>query len=524
VQGKRRQTGEGLSLLIQVGIRKRLRWAFLGRAGQVLLALALIVAAASAPFGEASAAKRRASAGAPPIAAAIVVDMNTGIILDSQAPDTPRYPASLTKMMTLYVLFGCLKDGKISLSSDLTVTPHAEIQAPTKLGLKQGMTIKVEDAIKALVTQSANDAAVTIAENLAGTEENFARYMTQTARSIGMANTTFRNASGLPDDEQVTTARDMATLATHLIHDYPEYYGVFETRYFTYSGRKYRNHNHLLFGYKGTDGIKTGYTKASGFNLTASVHRGDKHLVAVVLGGKTGSQRDAAMRALLDKNFAAASESKPTKEQLVAALVSPSGGPTPAPVPQVVKPAEPAPAPQVVEAAAPTPVPQVVKPAPAAKPALTAAETELETFVSQSPAKASKPSFALASVAPEPSTVGTPNDVGQGDTGEPSDSANDAALPWGASQKKLAKQKYAGAFHVQVGAYTSESEAESRLGVVQQRASDLLDGHLPFTTSFTKEGAEWYRARFAGFSRGDAQSVCDALKKMSVDCVVMKAE
>jgi D-alanyl-D-alanine carboxypeptidase len=279
-----------------------------------------------------------------------------------------------------------------------------------------------------------------------------------------------------------------------------------------------------LFGYKGTDGIKTGYIKASGFNLTASVHRGDKHLVAVVLGGKTGSQRDAAMRALLDKNFAAASETKPTKEQLVAALVSPSGGPTPAPVPQVVKPAEPAPAPQVVEAAAPTPVPQVVKPAPAAKPALTAAETELETFVSQSPAKASKPSFALASVAPEPSTVGTPNDVGQGDTGEPSDSANDAALPWGASQKKLAKQKYAGAFHVQVGAYTSESEAESRLGVVQQRASDLLDGHLPFTTSFTKEGAEWYRARFAGFSRGDAQSVCDALKKMSVDCVVMKAE
>ncbi|MGZ5850117.1 MAG: serine hydrolase, partial [Methyloceanibacter sp.] len=462
------------------------------------------------------------SAGAPPIAAAIVVDMNTGIILDSQAPDTPRYPASLTKMMTLYVLFGCLKDGKISLSSDLTVTPHAEIQAPTKLGLKQGMTIKVEDAIKALVTQSANDAAVTIAENLAGTEENFARYMTQTARSIGMANTTFRNASGLPNDEQVTTARDMATLATHLIHDYPEYYGVFQTRYFTYSGRKYRNHNHLLFGYKGTDGIKTGYTKASGFNLTASVHRGDKHLVAVVLGGKTGSQRDAAMRALLDKNFAAASDTKPNKEQLVAALVSPSGAATPAPVPQVVKPAAAAPAPQMVEAAAP--VPQVVKPTPAAKPELTSAEAELETFVSQSPAKASKPSFALGSVAPEPSTVGTPDDEAQGDIGEPSDAPADATLPWSASQKKLAKQQYAGAFHVQVGAYTSEPEAENRLGVVQQRASDLLDGHLPFTTSFTKEGAEWYRARFAGFSRGDAQSVCDALKKMSVDCVVMKAE
>jgi D-alanyl-D-alanine carboxypeptidase len=154
------------------------------------------------------------------------------------------------------------------------------------------------------------------------------------------------------------------------------------------------------------------------------------------------------------------------------------------------------------------------------KPAPTSAEAELETFVSRSPANASKPSFALAEMTPEPSTVGTPDDEAQGDIGEPSE----ATLPWGASQKKLAKQKYAGGFHVQVGAYTSESEAESRLGVVQQRASDLLDGHLPFTTSFTKEGAEWYRARFAGFSRGDAQSVCDALKKMSVDCVVMKAE
>jgi len=334
--------------------------------------------------------------------------------------------------------------------------------------------------------------------------------MTQTARNIGMSNTTFRNASGLPDDEQVTTARDMATLATHLIHDYPQYYAVFETRYFTYNGRKYRNHNHLLFGYKGTDGIKTGYTRASGFNLTASVHRGNKHLVAVVLGGKTGSQRDTAMRALLDKHFAEASDTKPTKEQLVAALVSPADAPAPAPATKMVAPA------------APTPAPEVAKPAAAPKPALTAAEAELETFVS--PANASKPSFSLASVAPEPSTVGTPNDSGQGDTGEPADSANGAAMPSRAEQKKLTKQKYAGAFHVQVGAYTSEAEAESRLGAVQQQASDLLDGHLPFTTSFTKEGAEWYRARFAGFSKGDAQSACDALKKMSVDCVVMKAE
>ena len=434
--------------------------------------------------------------------------MNTGIILYSQAPDTPRYPASLTKMMTLYVLFGCLKEGKISLSSDLVVTSHAESQAPTKLGLKQGMTITVEDAIRALVTQSANDAAVTIAENLAGTEENFARYMTQTARNLGMANTTFRNASGLPNDEQITTARDMAILASHLIHDYPEYYGVFQTRYFTYGGRKYRNHNRLLFGFRGTDGIKTGYTRASGFNLTASVHRGDKHLVAVVLGGKTGSQRDAAMRALLEKYFPQASSTKPTPEQLVAALVPPTA---------VTETAQPAPKPAVAVQAAP--MPAAVTPAVAAK----AAVTPPPPAVTE-PAKPKKPGFALAELTTGPSTVGTPDEEAEGDAGEPSAPAASNALPRRNSADKPAKQKYAGAFHVQVGAYTSESEAESRLGAVQREAADLLDGHLPFTTSFTKDGAEWYRARFAGFSKSDAQSVCASLKKMSVDCAVMKAE
>jgi D-alanyl-D-alanine carboxypeptidase len=476
--------------------------------GAVLLAL--IVASLSAFSDEATAATRRSSrTSAPSVAAAIVVDMNTGIILYSQAADTPRYPASLTKMMTLYILFGCLKEGKIGLSSDLVVTPHAEAQAPTKLGLKQGMTIKVEDAIKALVTQSANDAAVTIAENLAGTEENFARIMTQTARKLGMTNTTFRNASGLPDDGQITTARDMAILASHLIHDYPDYYSVFQTRYFTYGGRKYRNHNRLLFGYKGTDGIKTGYTRASGFNLAASVHRGDKHLVAVVMGGKTGSQRDAAMRALLDKYFPQASSTKPTPEQLVAALVPPSAAAEAVQRAPAQQPATPAPAGQAAPAAAPQPATPLPSPTPAA-----AAPKAAAVPPAAQPAKPKTPSFALAEIT-RPSTVGTPDEEAEGDTSE-------ASAP--ASASKPAKQKYAGAFHVQVGAYTSESEAESQLGAVQQKAADLLAGHLPFTTSFTKDGAEWYRARFAGFSKSDAQSVCASLKKMSVDCVVMKAE
>jgi len=445
----------------------------------VLLAPLLIVAVAGAPLGEAHAAKRRSSGGAPQITSAIVVDMNSGSILYSQSADLPRYPASLTKMMTLYVLFGYLRAGKVTPTSELVVTPHAASQAPTKLGLKPGATISTTDAVKALMTQSANDAAVTIAENLAGTEENFARVMTDTARSIGMNATTFRNASGLPNEDQITTARDMATLAAHLIHDYPEYYGVFETRYFTFNGHKYRNHNKLLFGYQGCDGIKTGYTKASGFNLTASVHRGNKHLVAAVLGGKTGGQRDAAMRSLLDRHFAKATDTKPTPAQLLASLV-----PAPSP-PAVQKPA--------YTLAPPTP-------APSASTAR-AGETSTDT------------------------TADTTTDTEEGDTGDPAEPIEASVTVTEPGAKATTKPgKYQGAFQVQVGAFTSEAEAQNRLGMVQQRASDLLDGHMPFTTSFMMGDEEWYRARFAGFSRESAQAACATLKKMSLDCAVMKAE
>ena len=445
----------------------------------MLLALLLIVAAAGAPLSEAHAAKRKSGSGAPQIASAIVVDMNSGSILYSQSADLPRYPASLTKMMTLYVLFGYLRAGKVTPTSELVVTPHAASQAPTKLGLKPGATISTSDAVKALVTQSANDAAVTIAENLAGTEENFARVMSDTARSIGMNATTFRNASGLPNEDQITTARDMATLAAHLIHDYPEYYRVFETRYFTFNGRKYRNHNKLLFGYQGCDGIKTGYTKASGFNLTASVHRRNKHLVAVVLGGKTGGQRDAAMRSLLDRHFAKATDTKPTPAQLLASLV-----PAPSP-PAVQKPA--------YTLAPPTPVPSA--------PTAPAAEASTDT------------------------PADTATDTEEGDTGDPAEPIKASLTVTEPAPKATIKpSKYQGAFQVQVGAFTSEAEAENRLGMVQQRASDLLDGHMPFTTSFMRSDEEWYRARLAGFSRESAQAACAALKKMSLDCAVMKAE
>ncbi len=245
---------------------------------------------------------------------ALVIDANTGKVLHARNADSRRYPASLTKIMTLYVLFDFLKDKKVGLNSRFTVSAHAAAQAPSKIGVKPGDTIMVIDAIRALVTKSANDVAVVVAENLGGSEENFARMMTATARGIGMTQTTFRNASGLPDDEQVTTARDMATLGRRMMRDYPNYYDFFATKYFSYGGNRYRNHNKLLFNYQGTDGIKTGYTRGSGFNLVASVQRNDKHLIGVVMGGRTGAKRDAQMRRLLDRAFpqAVASRSIPT--------------------------------------------------------------------------------------------------------------------------------------------------------------------------------------------------------------------
>jgi len=420
--------------------------------------LALMLALAMAvPSTEALARPKARSSGSA-IAAAIVVDMNSGRILREQASTIPRAPASLTKMMTLYVLFSYMRAGAVSPDSELVVTPFAASQAPTKLNLKPGATIRAADAVNALVTLSANDAAVTIAENLAGTEANFARVMTRKAQELGMMSTLFRNASGLPNDEQVTTARDMAVLAQHLIRDFPEYYGCFQTKYFAYHGRRYRNHNRLLFGYKGTDGIKTGYTRAAGFNLTASVRRDDKHLVAVVLGGRTGGQRDAAMRALLDQSFpkAVAAKSRPVlTAPLVASLETPA---PPAPPPPVAK----------------------------------------------------KRVFALASAAP----TAEPVSLGEGD-------APTAAKLAPAPAESVVPD--AGPYHVQVGAFTSQAEAESRLGEVQGRASSVLDGHQPLAVAFQKDDAQWYRARFAGFSQDSAKSTCAQLKRMSFDCVVMRA-
>jgi D-alanyl-D-alanine carboxypeptidase len=235
--------------------------------------------------------------------ATIVVDAKTGAVLSEQNADQPNYPASLTKMMTLYLVFDALERHQLTLKQPIAVSRHAASQAPSRLGLTAGQTITVEQAILALVTKSANDAAVAIGEELGGTESRFAEMMTQRARRLGMSSTTFRNASGLPNPSQVTTARDIATLGRALWRDFPQYYPYFSRDRFTYRGRVIANHNILLRTYPGADGIKTGYIRASGYNLAASAVRDGRRIVAVVLGGKTSRERTLRMAGLLDRGF-----------------------------------------------------------------------------------------------------------------------------------------------------------------------------------------------------------------------------
>src|SRR3978361_437710 len=236
-----------------------------------------------------------------PAFSSIIVDGNSGATLSANNPDASRHPASLTKIMTLYLLFERLDAGSLKLDSEMQVSEHASEQAPTKLGLRPGQTIRVEDAIKGLVTRSANDAAVVIAEAIGGEEDDFAQLMTRKARALGMVRTVYRNASGLPDDQQVTTARDQATLGRAIQDRFPRYYRYFSTTAFNYHGQSIRNHNHLLGSLEGVDGIKTGYTRASGFNLVTSMRRGNRHLVGVVMGGRSGGSRDAPLRRLVGK-------------------------------------------------------------------------------------------------------------------------------------------------------------------------------------------------------------------------------
>lgn len=252
--------------------------------------------------------------------AALILDANTGSVLHDVDGDALRHPASLTKMMTLYMTFETLQSGRMKMSDRLTISEAAAGVAPSKLDLKPGEQISVSDAIRAVITKSANDIAVALAEKMGGSEASFVRLMNARAREIGMSKTHFENASGLPNDAQVTTARDMATLALHLQDDFPAYYPLFATRTFAYRGKNFRNHNTMLNNFAGIDGIKTGYIRASGFNLVTSWRRGDRHLIGVVFGGDTAAERNAEMRVLLTRMASRASSLKTRKPTQFARL------------------------------------------------------------------------------------------------------------------------------------------------------------------------------------------------------------
>jgi D-alanyl-D-alanine carboxypeptidase len=364
-------------LRIRTGARYGLRW---GLFGFVVLTLSSDPTQA-APYAD------------------IVVDANSGAVLHATNPDARRHPASLTKIMTLYLLFEQLEAGKLKLDSSLKVSAEAAGQAPTKLGLKPGSTLAVDDAIKGMVTRSANDAAVVVAEAIAGNEADFAKLMTRKAQALGMKGTVYKNASGLPDDNQVTTARDQSMLGRAIQERFPRYYKYFSIRSFTFRGQSIANHNHLLGKVEGVDGIKTGYINASGFNLVTSVHRGNRYLVAVVMGGSSGGSRDARMRDLISEKIALASTKR------TAPMVAEAGErPATNPEPVVAAKAEPKPEPMVVTKAEPKPEPMVVaktgpKTEPKPEPKIAAkVEPKAEP---KSEAKA-EPRFAVASATSLP--------------------------------------------------------------------------------------------------------------------------
>jgi D-alanyl-D-alanine carboxypeptidase len=398
--------------------------------------------------------------------AAIVVDAKTGKTLYADRADSKRHPASLTKMMTLYLLFEALESGRTSLKSRIKISAHAAAQAPSKLGLKAGSTISVRDAILSLVTKSANDMAVAIAEYLGGSERNFCAQMTRQARELGMSRTTFVNASGLPDNAQITTARDMATLGRALREHYPQYFSYFSTPSFVYGGHRIANHNRLLGKVAGVDGIKTGYTRASGYNLVASVKRDNREIVAVVIGSETSKWRDNHMTYLIGKYLPKASRGPHT--------ASIPGGPSSGMAGLV--PIDDYPLPRL----APGEGAAVARAAPAT-------------------VAVARVTFAHRPVAPE-------GDAAVGDESQAEQPPSVAVPGW----------------KIQIAAAPTRSSAEEILDQALTTASEVLARATPYTEPVEVGSATLYRARFAGFDdKNAAQAACTYLVKRQFNCLAL---
>ncbi len=463
----------------------------------------------------------------------MAIDANSGAVLHNQAGDEPRYPASLTKMMTLYMTFELIELGRLSYTSKIKMTQEGADAAPSKLEIKPGAEITVLDAAKALITKSANDVAIALAQHIAGSEENFARLMTRKAHDIGMTSTTFKNASGLPDPEQVTTARDMLTLALHLRDDFPRHYQLFSTRVFNYGGDSYRNHNGLLARYRGTDGIKTGYTRLSGFNLIASVNRDGKRVVAAVFGGRSARVRDTMMEQVLNRSLAKASTQVTRRPSLVARAPQPMRAQRPAP-------------PRVATAAVPPPPAAVAEASAGPGRAITMAKVRrvlIGADLQRQPDRAGDalPRFAPAAdilrketAAPTP-PAGQPPSTLQAQAEalarpaelrapQPAITTGANAEPRAELKTRAASREARGAYEIQIGAFSDSAEAERNMASARQRAGGLLDSYSAVAVPAQKGSGQIYRARFKGFDATAAASACGQLKRLQIDCFVVRAE
>lgn len=429
---------------------------------------------------------------------AIVVDANTGKTLFAANPDAQRYPASLTKMMTLYMLFEAIQAGRISKNTPIPVSAYAASRPPTKVGFRPGQTIRAEDAALAMITKSANDAATAVGEYLGGSEERFAQMMTAKARRLGMRNTTFRNASGLPNMAQHTSARDMAILGMALRQHFPREFAYFSRRSFVFRGKTINGHNRLLGRVEGVDGIKTGYTNASGYNLASSVNLDGRRLVAVVLGGNTAAARDAHMTQLLRKYLPMATKgrsddaliaARSEAAETMAAVDLPKARNAPVPVARQVNGIEDvineesgegdADQPQALALAAPMP-----------RPAAAAAQAAVRPT----------PKASLRAPAPQAQ-------VQNQASAQNIDPVTTASAPT------------SGGWAIQIGSLPSDGQARDMLAKASASAGGALASASPYTETFTKGRATYYRARFVGFtSKQAAWDACASLKKKSFGC------
>lgn len=410
--------------------------------------------------------------------ASIVVDAETGKVLRSRNANKSLYPASLTKIMTLYMTFDALSRGQIKLKDRVTMSKYASGMQPSKLNLPVGSSIKVEDAIYALVTKSANDVAAALGEHLGGSERSFAQKMTAKAHSLGMKSTAFKNASGLPNSGQKTTARDMAILGRALIYNHPQYYHYFSTKNFKYRGASYKNHNKLLYSYNGMDGIKTGYIHASGFNLVASAVRDERRLVAVVFGGRSSNTRNNHMAEIMDEGFVLAR--KLPKTRLATRFVpKPEGKPDVTPM---------------VLASLTSGTVDVR----AANYSNDNNDARIDGILGQGDVDsnaANRLETGLMAIAAHTGRVAKINGVGQ----------------YGV--ENMGKKDWA----VQIGAYSSEKISNQAIKVASKSLPpELRNLVAPNTKPLTTGSRTIYRARMSGFDERDAQKACAYLRNCMV--------